>query len=151
MRAAPLPLAALAALTLGVSLGLPARKDFEMAAQLDWRQQIPRPVRPIRAATGFLSGDLNHESRTVDWKLVYARLSGPATAAHVHVGKRGVRGPVVLYLCGERARRCKSGLHGTAVVRPTTVESLEAGTAYVDLHTRRSRAGEIRGQIAVKR
>ena len=47
-------------------------------------------------------------------------------------------------LCGP----CASGAHGTARLASKTKTALLAGTAYVNVHTARNAAGEIRGQIA---
>jgi hypothetical protein len=150
MRRALLP-AALVVLALAAGSASSSSADFELGAQLDWRQQVPRPVHPQRRAAGSLTGDLDHQARMVDWKLVYAKLSGRATSAHLHLGRRGVRGKAVLTLCSRTARRCRSGMTGTARVSAATVRALEAGLGYVDVHTRRNPAGEIRGQISVKR
>jgi hypothetical protein len=154
MRLAALPvLAALVLLNLGASAAA-SPAAFELAATLDWRQQVPRPPHPVRAATGTLSGDLDIHVREVHWKLVYRKLSGRATAAEIHLGNLGRRGPLLLGLCGPKvakARLCKSGLSGSATVLASTVRALEAGDTYVVLHTLRNPAGEIRGQIAIKR
>ena len=153
MRTAPPLMAAVAALSFGAGAwASPA--VFDLAATLDLRQQVPRPAHPVRAATGALSGELDHQRREVHWKLVYRKLSGRATAADIHLGKLGRRGPLLLGLCGPKvakARFCKSGLSGSATVLASTVRALEAGNTYVVLHTLRNPAGEIRGQIAIKR
>lgn len=154
MRTALPLLAALAALCFGAGVAPATRAEFDVAATLDWRQQVPRPAHPVRKATGALSGDLDHQSRELRWKLVYRRLSGRPTAAEIHRGKRGRKGAVLLRLCGPKApkaKRCKSGLSRTVIVPVATVLALESGNTYVVLHTRRNPKGEIRGQIAVKR
>jgi hypothetical protein len=153
LRAALPVLAGLAALVFGGGVALSTHAEFEVAATLDWRQQVPRPAHPVRSAVGALSGDLDHQRRELHWKLVYRRLSGRATAAEIHRGKRGRTGPVLLRLCGRRvpkARRCRSGMSRTKILRAVTVLALESGNTYVELHTRRNPKGEIRGQVSIK-
>jgi hypothetical protein len=146
--------AALAALAAGAANAPATTSTFDVAATLDWRQQVPRPVHPVRVAAGSLSGDLDHQRREVHWTLVYRRLSGKATAAEVHVGARGRRGPLLVALCGRtapKARPCSPGATGTATLSADAVGAFEAGNTYVVVQTRSNPAGEIRGQIAVKR
>ena len=81
---------------------------------------------------------------TLSWKLTFQGLSGKATASHIHVGARGRAGGVKVSLCGP----CRTGLRGFARVDAKTISALLAGTAYVNVHTARNPAGEIRGQIA---
>ena len=78
--------------------------------------------------------------------MTFTRLTGSATAAHIHSGKRGVAGPVIVPLCGP----CKSGRTGTTKISKAVVESLEKNGAYVNVHTAKNAGGEIRGQVSVK-
>ena len=52
----------------------------------------------------------NGAKRSIKWKLTFHNLSGKAAAAHIHMGKPGVAGGVILALCGP----CKSGMTGNA-------------------------------------
>jgi len=65
-------------------------------------------------------------------------------AAHIHLGRQGIAGPVAVPLCGP----CVSGVHRTVRVTPKLRAALLAGTAYVNVHTPRNPRGEIRGQVA---
>jgi CHRD domain len=78
------------------------------------------------------------------WKLTFSGLSGPAAAAHIHKGKAGVSGPVVVPLCAP----CKSGQHSTAKLSASMAKTLSSGGFYVNVHTAKNPNGEIRGQIA---
>jgi hypothetical protein len=42
---------------------------------------------------------------------------------------------------------CKSGASGRATVGASVLNALEAGRGYVNVHTRKNPAGEIRGQL----
>jgi hypothetical protein len=77
------------------------------------------------------------------WRLTFSRLTGKAVAAHIHRGVRGKAGPVIVPLCAP----CKSGAQGKATVDSSVVNALESGRTYVNVHTKKNPAGEIRGQL----
>jgi CHRD domain len=108
-------------------------------------QEVPRPRGTRRGVRGAFSGTLTKSgtSARLAWRLTFARLTGRALAAHIHVGRRGRAGPVALPLCGP----CRNGARGTATVNASLLNALEAGRAYVNVHTRRNQAGEIRAQL----
>ena len=112
---------------------------------LNARQEVPRP----KGATGRAAGRFTAtavktgSSAVVTWRLTYSRLTGRAVAAHIHLGRRGVAGAVAVALCGP----CRSGAAGKATVTGPALAALESGRAYVNVHTSRNPAGEIRGQI----
>ena len=94
------------------------------------------------AAHGLFKATLS--GRTLKWKLTFAKLTGPATAAHIHMAAKGKSGNVVVPLCGP----CKSPLHGTATLSAALLKSLKVHKLYVNVHTAKNPAGEIRGQLA---
>ncbi len=77
------------------------------------------------------------------WKLTFHGLSGKAGAAHVHLGKKGVAGAVLISLCGP----CKSGQTGKVKITGKAEDAMEAGKTYVNVHTVKNGGGEIRGQV----
>jgi hypothetical protein len=112
---------------------------------LSARQEVPKPKRTLRGARGTFSGTLTKSGTTarLAWRLTFARLTGRAVAAHIHVAPRGRPGPVALPLCGP----CRNGARGTATASASLLNAIEAGRAYVNVHTRRNAAGEIRAQL----
>jgi CHRD domain len=126
---------------------------YRWSASLSAAQELPKPKGVPKNATGYFTATLrvNGNFRTLAWQLSFAHLSGQALAAHVHIGKRGVPGPVVIPLCAP----CKSGQHGALSGRVWTVtgvlEAITTGRAYVNVHTAKNGAGEIRGQISARR
>jgi CHRD domain len=122
-----------------------AAQEVGLKATLDARQEVPRPDGAGSNARGSFLGTLVRKGAagTVAWRLTFRGLSGRATAAHVHLAGRGRPGPVALPLCGP----CRSGVRGSAKANAKTVRALLAGGAYVNVHTARNPAGEIRGQI----
>jgi hypothetical protein len=115
-----------------------------LTASLAAAKEVPKPE-GVGNARGTFSGALTRKSTggTLSWRLTFRGLTGAAVAAHIHLAKPGVAGPVAIALCGP----CRSGVHGTAKVKTRTVTALLAGRAYVNVHTAKNPAGEIRGQI----
>jgi hypothetical protein len=103
----------------------------------------PRAKAPPGARGGFAATVTESGStRTLKWKLTFSGLSGTATGAHVHRGKAGVAGAVLVPLCGP----CTTGQTGTAKISKDAADAFEHGLAYVNVHTAKNAPGEIRGQ-----
>ncbi len=82
---------------------------------------------------------------TLVWRLTFKRLTGPAVVAHIHNGRPGHAGPILIPLCGP----CRSGAHGTVQVSGQPARrTILGGDAYVNVHTKRNPGGELRGQIS---
>jgi hypothetical protein len=107
---------------------------------------VPKP-KGAPNAKGTFSGKYveRQGGATLTWKLSYSGLTGPALQAHIHSGKPGVAGNIIVPLCGP----CHSGMTGTARIKESVIRALESGGAYVNVHTKKNPAGEIRGQIKV--
>jgi hypothetical protein len=114
-------------------------------AKLGAAAEVPKPKGVRAGATGSFTAGLTRRGAggTLAWKLTFRRLTGRATAAHIHLARVGVAGRVAVPLCGP----CRSGARGSAKLKAATVRALLRGRAYVNVHTRRNPAGEIRGQI----
>jgi CHRD domain len=112
---------------------------------LNARQEVPKPRGNVARARAKFTGTLTKTGATgrLAWRLTFARLSGRAVAAHIHIARRGRPGPVALPLCGP----CRNGARGTATASASLLTALEAGRAYVNVHTRRNPAGEVRAQL----
>jgi hypothetical protein len=68
-----------------------------------------------------------------------------ATAAHIHVGKAGVNGPVAVGLVkqGDNAWRVPDG----AKLDAAQFNAYKEGALYVNVHTAANKGGEIRSQL----
>jgi CHRD domain len=142
-RPFPLVAAALAAVGLfvaGLGLAASGSTPTKLSARLAARSETPRPKGASRAS-GLFTATLTGSS--LSWRLAFSRLTGKALAAHIHLGRPGVAGPVVVPLCGP----CASGVHGTKKVTAKVRSALLSGGAYVNVHTARNPGGEIRGQV----
>ena len=123
----------------------PTPGSYTIKVTLNTRQTVPRARGTIRA-TGSFTGTLKVVSAsksTLTYGLTYARLTGPALAAHVHLGAAGKAGKIVVPLCAP----CRSGAHATKAVSAVAAQAMIAGKAYVNVHTKKNPAGEIRGQV----
>jgi CHRD domain len=116
-----------------------------LTATLSAAKEVPKPTGVRGGAGGSFTAGLTRKGTggTLSWRLTFHGLTGSASAAHVHLAKPGVAGPVAVPLCGP----CRSGARGTAKVKARTVTALLGGGAYVNVHTAKNPAGEIRGQI----
>jgi hypothetical protein len=117
---------------------------LSLTARLDAAQDVPKP-RVGAGARGSFAGGLVRSGTggSLSWRLTFQGLTGSAAASHIHFGRRGKAGAVAVPLCGP----CRSGARGTAKLNAKAVTALLGGGAYVNVHTARNAAGEIRGQI----
>jgi hypothetical protein len=108
-------------------------------------QERPKPKGNVRRARGAFTVAITKQgsSAVLVWRMTFSRLTGNAVAAHIHSGARGKSGPVIVPLCAP----CKSGASGRATVGASVLNALEAGRGYVNVHTKKNPAGEIRGQL----
>lgn len=116
-----------------------------LTAALGAAKEVPRPTGVSANAGGTFAAGLVRQGTggTVSWRMTFRGLTGKAVAAHIHRAKPGKAGPVVAPLCGP----CRSGARGTAKLNGRTVAALLGGLAYVNVHTAKNPAGEIRGQV----
>src|SRR5205809_624042 len=99
---------------LAVSIGLGATRSetHKLKAKLTAGQEVPKPTGVPAGATGTFTGTL--VGNKLKWKLTFKGLSGKAMAAHIHLGKPGKMGNVIVPLCPPR---CVSGKSGTTIVK----------------------------------
>jgi CHRD domain-containing protein len=119
---------------------------YKVSAALTSNADVPKPKGAALARGAFTGSYVENKTGGVlKWKLTYSRLTGRAVAAHIHKGKVGVAGPVVVPLCGP----CHTGQTGTVKISKAVIAALEGHLAYVNVHTAKNAAGEVRGQVKV--
>ena len=127
-----------------VAAAKPHSGKHRISATLNAAQEVPKQSVKDQAAHGTFTGTLVGTKLT--WKLTFAKLTGAATAAHIHLGGMGKAGNVAVALCGP----CTSGMTGTATIPHDLFDKIERHCTYVNVHTAKNPAGEIRGQVVAK-
>jgi CHRD domain len=116
-------------------------RPVKFSAALNVGQERPHPKGTKVGASGRFTATLT--GTTLTWRLTFVHLTGPAAAAHIHQGRRGVSGAVLIPLCGP----CTSPVTGTTPVTTAEIAGMKLGRTYVNVHTAKNPGGEIRGQI----
>lgn len=134
------------ALTAGVAAGARRAETHKLHATLTAGKEVPKQAFKNMRADGRFEATLTKRGQggELAWRLTFRRLSGPATAAHIHVGKPRRSGPIALALCGP----CETGAHGRMNVSSSLVKKILDHDTYVNVHTAKNPNGEIRGQIS---
>ena len=132
--------------TVGAS-AKPQAMTIQLRTLLNAAQEVPAPTGEVSAARGTFTATVNQTDTgaTISWELAFSGLTGNANAAHIHTGVTGTPGPVVVPLCGP----CQSPLNGSGNLTEAALDAIEAGGAYVNIHTAANGPGEIRGQLNV--
>ncbi len=122
-----------------------APKVTKWRAGLTTGQEVPKPTGVKANAGGTFTFTLTEDQGkyTASYKLTFRNLTGKAVAAHIHRAKPGKSGPVLIPLCAP----CTSGKSGKASVPKAAASAIKAGAAYVNVHTAKNAAGELRGQV----
>lgn len=120
------------------SFAMPAVAD-DVKFKLSGDMEVP-PVSTKAAGDGTIT---IKPDMSVSGKVMTSGLA--ATMAHIHIGKAGANGPVVITLS-------KSGDNGWMVPEGSKLSEAEykaykAGELYVNVHSAEHKPGEIRGQL----
>jgi hypothetical protein len=115
-----------------------------LAASLTGAQEVPGPGDPDGAGRALvrLSGD------QACFLLKWSRITAPV-AAHIHVGRRGVPGGIVVGFFMGQLPDTLNAVAGCAPADPAVVDAIVADPRgyYVNIHTADFPAGAIRGQL----
>ena len=140
---------AVAGFLVAVAIAAPQRDTYKLTANLKARFEVPKPQGVPVGATGLFTGtavEQANDRARVTWRLTFSNLSGRAIAAHIHAGRVGRAGGVMAALCGP----CRNGQRGITMISHAQLRTIRAGRAYVNVHTRKNAAGEIRGQVKAR-
>jgi CHRD domain len=130
----------------GLALAAARDEEYTHVANMKATSEVPKPAGVPANATGLFkatSVERSNGSVRLTWRLTFSHLTGSALASHIHLGKPGKAGPVAITLCGP----CKNGQRGVSKPTKAQFKAIESGGAYVNIHTKKNAAGEIRGQI----
>lgn len=115
---------------------------MKWSVNLNIAQEVPKEIGAPSTAAGTFTAQVVG-GKTLKWTLTFSHLTGPAAAAHIHLGAKGKAGPVLIALCGP----CKSPVSGSVKVTNAQLTDLTKGKTYVNVHTAKNPNGEIRGQV----
>ena len=115
-----------------------------LAASLTGAREVPGPGDPDGSGRAVvkLSGD------QACFLLRWSRIAAPV-ASHIHLGRRGVAGPVVLPFFQGQLPDTLNAVAGCAPADPALVDAIAAHPSdyYVNIHTGEFPGGAIRGQL----
>ena len=132
---------AAAGLVLAVALAVPAtaQSPTKYEAYLSGKTEVPKTK---SKATG--EATLRISGKKVSYRLEAKGLSGQPQAAHIHQGKPGEAGEVIAPLATKPFKLPRTG---RITVSSSVLKAIRSGDAYVNIHTKKYPAGEIRGQV----
>lgn len=121
-----------------LALAMPALAD-DLKFKLSGDMEVP-PVATMATGDGAIT---IKPDMSVSGQVMTSGLAG--TMAHIHIGKAGSNGPVVIPLS-------KSGDNGWMVPEGSKLseaqyQAYKAGELYVNVHSAEHKPGEIRGQL----
>ncbi|HEU4658522.1 MAG TPA: CHRD domain-containing protein [Capillimicrobium sp.] len=145
-------LAVVAVAAAALPTGLASAKPVHLEATLNGRSEVPRTD---SRATGHAEFTVADNRKSIRYELDASGLSGPAMAAHLHLGKPGQAGGVLITIASSRfslpseGRLTKRDFSATGNVKTfrQAIRAVLAGRTYVNIHTAKFPAGEIRGQV----
>lgn len=133
------------------------RKNELFFANLRGSEEVP----PVNTnANGLVKFKVSGDGSKIGYKLTVNNLAN-FTEAHIHIGRRGENGPVIVFLFGPidpdisvnkgvvNGIITEEDLVGPLKGRPMAflINLMRTGRAYVNVHTAQNPDGEIRGQI----
>jgi len=125
--------------------GIAAEKSFK--ATLSGSECVPAVMTPAKGEATF---ELSKDGKELSYSIIVTDIEN-VTAAHIHQGKKGENGPPValIDIKGKKGKittnELMSSLKGKTV--KDLIELIEAGNAYLNVHTSKHPDGEIRGQV----
>jgi hypothetical protein len=157
------------------AVAMPAMADPEIVAtQLVGYQETPATINST--GTGHFVAKISDDGSSISYELTYANLSSTALQSHIHFGRPGLSGAIVLFLCTNLGnapptvptpQACPAmpatitgtltaadviavpgqGIDSGAAGFAETLKAIRAGAAYANVHTTLHPSGEIRGRL----
>lgn len=134
-------------------------QQVRMTATLSAGEETPAL---LSGAVGTAEVGVDVTARELSVTVRVFNLPTASTAGHIHVGPRGVAGPVVLDFPGVAGRTgdfvlafrlSQTALRPNAALGINTMEdviqAIVGGNAYVNIHSTTNPGGEIRGQLTL--
>ena len=138
----PVAALALGASTAGAGTAVTPKKTYRLAATL-----APAPhAKGAAHGRGRFTGSITIAGKrgTLKWALSFSGLSGASTAAHIHMAPSG---KVLIPLCGPCHTGQSGSFTGPLGGNSQILRAILGGHTYVNVHTKKNPAGEIRGVV----
>ena len=136
--------------------GALATRNVDFFASMSPRQEVGEVNAP--KAHGFAA--FRVDGNVLHYRVTVSNLTGPATQTHIHgPAERGVNASISIWLCGTATNPGPAGtplcssatdgglVQGSIEITTEQLAMIDAGLAYVNVHTALHPSGEIRGQI----
>lgn len=121
-----------------------APESFQV--QLSGKQQVP-----VVQTKGSGTADLTYDPTThvMTWSITYSGLSSPVTMAHFHgPAAAGKNANPEIWLT-KKGKPVGKTIKGQATLNTKEAQQLASGDLYINVHTKKHPAGEIRGQVVL--
>jgi hypothetical protein len=106
---------------------------------------VPVENAAVSGITGSGSATAALSDRRLTVRGTFSGMRTPATIAQIHLGPRGIRGPVMFDLT---VTRSTSGtISGTFMLTPEQVEAVKSGRFYVQIHSEKAPDGNLWGWL----
>lgn len=124
-----------------------AARKYYFAARLLGRNEVPEPGKKVNDPNGVAVAKFRISGNRF-YYFVQWRNTGRPTAFHIHRGKAGTNGPVVIDLLSNGRIRGNTGF-GSVRVKSSLLRDIKAKPKnwYANLHTAQFPDGAVRGQL----
>ena len=124
-------------------LALSAFATFATADELKFKLTGDMEVPPVKTMAQGTADITVNKDMTVSGRIMTSGIA--ATMAHIHLGKAGSNGPVIVTLSksGDNAWQVPAG----SKLSETEFKAFMADELYVNVHSAENKSGEIRGQL----
>jgi len=150
-----------------------AAADETITTRLVGYQETPQTINT--AASGLFRANIHDDGSAIEYEVTYQNLSSPPLQSHIHFGRPGLNGGVVLFLCTNLTPPVGVPTPPACPAPPATVagtltaanvipvpaqgidagatgfaemlKAIRAGAAYANVHTTLHPGGEIRGRL----
>ena len=107
--------------------------------------RVPVESSTLAAITGLGSVTAVLNGRSLSVRGTFEGLQTPATIAQIHLGPKGVRGPVMFDLTVTKAT--SGSITGTLTLSPEQVEAVKRGRFYIQVHSEKAPDGNLWGWL----
>jgi hypothetical protein len=150
MKRLILALALVAAVAIPTSAIGAGKRTFHV--RLSGAREVPKNSSHAKGTASFT---ISRSGKSIRYRLTAHGLHGTPTAAHIHLGSRKVAGAIIIGLKLRPFHLPASGVvtkksfvaQGNVKTFRQAIRAIRAGRTYVNIHTTKFPAGEIRAQI----